>query len=112
MCSKKRENQNEFGLWSGIRKQNLDGAEEILFTAFTRGSFYVKRKLFFHNESSTLILTDLIENIETEKLSAFGYCLNRRYHYPNGKLPKRFKGKVSYLVALRVITKNKKKWGA
>ena len=31
----------------------------------------MKEVVFFHTESSTLILTDLIENIEVENLSLF-----------------------------------------
>ncbi|MGT2783792.1 DUF4336 domain-containing protein [Streptococcus merionis] len=45
-------------------------SEEILFTPF-KGSIVMEENVFFHKESSTLILTDLIENIEVNKLPFF-----------------------------------------
>ena len=50
----------------------------------------MKEVVFFHTESSTLILTDLIENIETENLSIFEKLLLKigDNHYPNGKTPR------------------------
>ncbi|MDO4667010.1 MAG: DUF4336 domain-containing protein [Streptococcus sp.] len=44
-------------IWSG----------EILYTPF-KGSIIMEEVVFFHKKSSTLILTDLIENIEVKKL--------------------------------------------
>ena len=70
-----------------LNKANWD--EEIRFTTF-EGSFYVKEVVFFHTDSSTLILTDLIENIEAENLSIFEKLLLKigDNHYPNGKTPR------------------------
>ena len=47
-------------------------------------------KANWNDESSTLILTDLIENIETEKLSLFEKLLFKigDNHHPNGKTPR------------------------
>ena len=42
-------------------------SEEICFTPF-RGSIAMEEMVFFHKKSSTLILTDLIESIEVNKL--------------------------------------------
>ena len=42
-------------------------SEEILFTPF-KGSIAMEEMVFFHKKSSTLILTDLIESIEVNKL--------------------------------------------
>ena len=42
-------------------------SEEILFTPF-EGSIAMEEIVFFHKESSTLIFTDLIENIEVNDL--------------------------------------------
>ena len=42
-------------------------SEEIYFTPF-RGSIAMEEIVFFHKKSSTLILTDLIESIEVNKL--------------------------------------------
>lgn len=42
-------------------------SEEIYFTPF-RGSIAMEEMVFFHKKSSTLILTDLIESIEVNKL--------------------------------------------
>lgn len=88
--------------------------EEILFATF-EGSFYVKEVVFFHTESSTLILTDLIENIETEKVSFFEELLFKigDNHYPNGKTPRDLRmsflfGKKQALKSYRKI----KKWEA
>ena len=86
--------------------------EEILFTTF-EGSFYVKEVVSFHNESSTLILTDLIENIETENVSIFEKLLFKigDNHYPNGKTPRDLRmtflfSKKQALKSYRIV----KKW--
>ena len=73
----------------GHELEKANWNEEILFTTF-EGSFYVKEVVFFHTESSTLILTDLIENIEAENLSLFEKLLFKigDNHYPNGKTPR------------------------
>jgi len=77
------------------------------------GSFYVKEVVFFHNESSTLILTDLIENIETENVSIFEKLLFKigDNHYPNGKTPRDLRmtflfSKKQALKSYRIV----KKW--
>jgi len=82
------------------------------FTTF-EGSFYVKEVVFFHNESSTLILTDLIENIETENVSIFEKLLFKigDNHYPNGKTPRDLRmtflfSKKQALKSYRIV----KKW--
>lgn len=63
--------------------------DEIDFIVF-EGSFYVKEVIFFHKHSSTLILTDLIENIETKKLSFWEKMLFAigDNQYPSGKTPR------------------------
>ncbi|MCR8967854.1 DUF4336 domain-containing protein [Streptococcus zalophi] len=43
-------------------------SEEILFTPF-KGSITMEEMVFFHRKSSTVIFTDLIQNIEVKKLS-------------------------------------------
>ena len=58
----KREN---FVLLDNISKTSC--SEEIYFTPF-RGSIAMEEMVFFHKKSSTLILTDLIESIEVNKL--------------------------------------------
>ena len=70
-------------LYYGHELEKANWNEEICFTTF-EGSFYVKEVVFFHTESSTLILTDLIENIETENLSIFEKLLLKigDNHYP------------------------------
>lgn len=45
-------------------------SKEILFTPF-KGSIAMEEVVFFHKESATLILTDLIENIEVNDLPFF-----------------------------------------
>ncbi|MFR2571979.1 MAG: hypothetical protein ACLS9T_01310 [Streptococcus salivarius] len=70
MVFKKRARKSGMSLDYGQELSKANWNEEICFTTF-EGSFYVKEVVFFHNESSTLVLTDLIENIETEKLSLF-----------------------------------------
>ena len=59
----KRARKSGINLDYGHELEKANWNEEILFTTF-EGSFYVKEVVFFHTESSTLILTDLIENIE------------------------------------------------
>ena len=72
----------------------------------------MKEVVFFHTESSTLILTDLIENIETENVSIFEKLLFKigDNHYPNGKTPRDLR--ISFLFgkkqALRSYHKIKK----
>lgn len=45
-------------------------SKEIFFTPF-KGSIAMEEVVFFHKESATLILTDLIENIEVNNLPIF-----------------------------------------
>ena len=66
----KRARKSGMNLDYGHELEKANWNEEILFMTF-EGSFYVKEVVFFHTESSTLILTDLIENIEAENLSLF-----------------------------------------
>ena len=107
----KRARKSGMNLDYGQELSKANWNEEILFTTF-EGSFYVKEVVFFHNESSTLILTDLIENIETEKLSLFEKLLFKigDNHYPNGKTPRDLR--ISFLFgkkqALRSYHKIKK----
>ena len=107
----KRARKSGMSLDYGQELSKANWNEEILFTTF-EGSFYVKEVVFFHNESSTLILTDLIENIETEKLSLFEKLLFKigDNHYPNGKTPRDLR--ISFLFgkkqALRSYHKIKK----
>ena len=85
----KRAGKSGMNLYYGHELEKANWNEEICFTTF-EGSFYVKEVVFFHTESSTLILTDLIENIETENLSIFEKLLLKigDNHYPNGKTPR------------------------
>lgn len=73
----------------GVSLVNPVWKEEIDFIVF-EGSFYVKEAVFFHKKSGTLILTDLIENIETIKLSFLEKLLFAigDNHYPSGKTPR------------------------
>lgn len=85
----KRARKSGMNLDYGHELEKANWNEEILFTTF-EGSFYVKEVVFFHTESSTLILTDLIENIEAENLSLFEKLLFKigDNYYPNGKTPR------------------------
>lgn len=77
----------EFGLWSGIKQGQLE-RRNLFYNIW--GKFLRERGCFFHTESSTLILTDLIENIETEKLSllkSYFFKIGDNHH-PNGKTPR------------------------
>lgn len=63
--------------------------KEIDCIAF-KGSFYVEELVFFHQKSRTLIVTDLIENIETRKVSLFQKFLFKigDNTYPVGRTPR------------------------
>ncbi|WP_155969664.1 hypothetical protein [Streptococcus ruminantium] len=63
--------------------------QQIWHSIFLKEAVIYKRLPFFQKASSTLILTDMIENIETEKM---GFCHKLLYKigdntYPNGKTP-------------------------
>ena len=92
----------------GRMLDQADWNEEIFSTTF-EGSFYVKEVVFFHNQSSTLILTDLIENIESEKLSFFEKLLFKLGDncYPNGKTPRDLR--VSFLFQKKKALESYKK---
>lgn len=55
-----------------------------------KGSRYIEEAVFFHRPSETLILTDLIENIETEQMHLFHKLIYKigDNAYPNGKTPR------------------------
>ncbi|HEL1593208.1 TPA: DUF4336 domain-containing protein [Streptococcus suis] len=55
-----------------------------------KGSFYVEELVFFHQKSKTLIVTDLIENIETRNVSLFQKFLFKigDNTYPAGRTPR------------------------
>ena len=59
-------------------------SEEILFTPF-EGSIAMEEIVFFHKESSTLIFTDLIENIEVNDLPL---CYKLLFRFGDNQYPK------------------------
>ena len=59
-------------------------SEEILFTPF-KGSIAMEEIVFFHKESSTLIFTDLIENIEVNVLPL---CYKLLFRFGDNQYPK------------------------
>jgi len=63
-------------------------AEEIAQTIF-RGSPAMEEVVFFHKQSSTLILTDLIENFHPDSFNFWQKSLAQfaGILYPNGKMP-------------------------
>ena len=67
----------------------VDWSEEIEQHLF-KGSRYIEEAVFFHKTSETLILTDLIENIETEQMNPFHKLIFKigNNAYPNGKTPR------------------------
>ena len=70
----KRARKSGMSLDYGQELSKANWNEEILLQHLRE--VLCKRGCFFHNESSTLILTDLIENIETENVSILkSYCL-------------------------------------
>ncbi|NEP05693.1 MAG: DUF4336 domain-containing protein [Okeania sp. SIO2G4] len=66
----------------------VEWSEEIAQLIF-RGSRFMDEVVFFHRQSSTLILTDLIENFELNKVSKkFGFLIKLiGCAAPNGKTP-------------------------
>ncbi|MDA0147401.1 DUF4336 domain-containing protein [Vibrio sp. LaRot3] len=66
----------------------LPWGESISHLFFT-GSPAMQESIFFHQPSSTLIVTDLIENFEPSKLTPFQRCVGRLVGIvaPNGKMP-------------------------
>ncbi|MGT2907394.1 DUF4336 domain-containing protein [Streptococcus dentiloxodontae] len=55
-----------------------------------KGSRFMKEAVFFHKPSQTLILTDMIENIETKQMKAHQRLLYKigNNAYPNGRTPR------------------------
>ena len=77
-------------------------SEEILYTPF-KGSVVMEEIAFFHKESSTLILTDLIENIEVNNLPFFYKFLLRvgDNQYPKSRTPRDLR--LSFLFKKKAI---------
>ena len=55
-----------------------------------KGSCFMQEAVFFHKASKTLILTDMIENIETHQMKPYHRLLYKLGDnaYPNGKTPR------------------------
>ena len=60
--------------------------DQVLF----KGSCFMQEAVFFHKASKTLILTDMIENIETHQMKTHQRLLYKLGDnaYPNGKTPR------------------------
>ena len=60
--------------------------DQVLF----KGSCFMQEAVFFHKASKTLILTDMIENIETHRMKTHQRLLFKLGDnaYPNGKTPR------------------------
>lgn len=91
--------EKHFSKSTGIKKFTLleknsspEWSKEINYLPF-QGSAYIEELVFFHQQSDTLILTDLIENIELNKPSFFQRLLFKfgDNTAPNGCTPRDFR---------------------
>ena len=82
-------------------------SEEILFTPF-KGSIAMEEMVFFHKKSSTLILTDLIESIEVNKLPLL-YKLVFKFgdnKYPKFRTSRDLRSSFIFKIIIKRLTTN------